>query len=61
MKTIQLTAVGNDPITGKKEQMKFELEADSKENLTNQVVQNLGNMKGMLYMAHIPLYHFNEE
>ena len=61
MKTIQLTAVGIDPITEKKEQMKFELEADSKENLTNQVVQNLGNMKGMLYMAHIPLYHFNEE
>ena len=61
MKTIHITGKGLDPISNKRENMKFEVEANSKEDLVSKVLKGFNEMNGLLHMVNIPLHNFNEE
>lgn len=61
MKTIHVTGIGNDPVSKKKAQMKFEVEAEDKEDLVKKVLKGYKDMSNLIYMVNIPLHNFNEE
>lgn len=61
MKTIHVTGIGNDPVSKTKAQMRFEVEAEDKEDLVKQVLKGYSELSNLIYMVNIPLHNFNEE
>lgn len=60
MKKIHVTGKGVDPVSNKLANMTFEVEADSKEELTRKTLEGFEDMSGLLHMIHIPLFNFKD-